>query len=79
MISISYETSILPRKCQWCGKWIRPRTKFVEFYCFFMNLPELDTIFRFCDPHCARCFHEHEMGKSRKEDQLRKIVLGEDA
>lgn len=78
MIDVSYETSLLPHKCDHCGKWIKPRAKFVQLYLFSFALPDFDITLRFCDPHCARSYHNNQMEEKAEEKELRRIVLGDE-
>lgn len=66
-----WTTSIIPRKCDYCGKRIKRKTPHIAMYGY-----EIGVVYRYCDPHCARMEVEREHKESDRMEELIKTIYG---
>lgn len=81
MVTVDYETSLLPHKCKRCNRMICPKKRHVRMY---LSAPTIDLIrtIRFCSPHCAAKYYKDEkarvLANVQKRRDLERVVFGGD-
>lgn len=63
-----WKSSILPRRCKNCGRWIKPWTNHIV-ECSWDVIVE-----RYCDPICARKEREKREQAQELRDELNRMI-----